>query len=308
MPTPFPVGPVNAYLVKTDPLILIDAGVKTDDAWEALNEGLAAAGYEPRDLGMILLTHGHLDHMGLTNRLVEASGAETYAHPHVVEQVRRFEESDETARAFWVDIMGEFGVPPEVIETVKAEQASYKTFGEELVIGHGVEDGQQVGPFKALHVPGHSASDTLYVSEEAGIAFTGDHLLQTMRPNPLIRRPKHGEPRPKSLIQYRRSLQRTLKLNVEVCYPGHGGPIHQHRDLIGRELARHDRKANDILGLMRDRDELTPYTLSRMLFPKLDVTKLYLGLSVAVGFLELLEERGQAVSAHREGVLYYSAR
>ena len=38
IPTPFYVGDVNVYLIKEDPLTLIDVGPKTDDAADVLRE------------------------------------------------------------------------------------------------------------------------------------------------------------------------------------------------------------------------------------------------------------------------------
>lgn len=40
LPTPFPVGDVNVYVIKGDLLTLVDVGPKTDEAWQALNEQL----------------------------------------------------------------------------------------------------------------------------------------------------------------------------------------------------------------------------------------------------------------------------
>ena len=46
IPTPFYIGDVNVYLVKEDPLTLIDCGPKTDDAETALREKLRRVGVE----------------------------------------------------------------------------------------------------------------------------------------------------------------------------------------------------------------------------------------------------------------------
>ncbi len=56
LPTPFPVGPVNVYLVKDDPLTLIDTGPKTREARDALFAGLRAAGVRALDIKRIVLT------------------------------------------------------------------------------------------------------------------------------------------------------------------------------------------------------------------------------------------------------------
>lgn len=65
VPTPFAVGDAHVYLLKGDTLSLVDAGVKTKAAWEALKTQLRQLGYAPNDIEQIILTHHHPDHIGL---------------------------------------------------------------------------------------------------------------------------------------------------------------------------------------------------------------------------------------------------
>ena len=39
IPTPFPVGPVNVYLIEGREPALIDTGPNTSEAWESLQQG-----------------------------------------------------------------------------------------------------------------------------------------------------------------------------------------------------------------------------------------------------------------------------
>src|SRR5574341_272078 len=80
LPTPFPVGPVNAYLLATDPLTLVDTGPKTAEAQAALEAGVAAAGYRLDDVRRVLLTHGHTDHCGSAAWVARRCHAEVYLH------------------------------------------------------------------------------------------------------------------------------------------------------------------------------------------------------------------------------------
>ncbi len=80
LPTPFPVGPVNAYLLRGDPLTLVDTGPKTVEAQTALERGVAAAGARLKDIRRILLTHGHTDHAGNAAWVAQRSGAPVHVH------------------------------------------------------------------------------------------------------------------------------------------------------------------------------------------------------------------------------------
>ena len=57
IPTPFPVGPINVYLVVDDPITLVDTGPKTDQAFAALREQLRELGFKTEDVKRVVLTH-----------------------------------------------------------------------------------------------------------------------------------------------------------------------------------------------------------------------------------------------------------
>jgi len=307
LPTPFAVGPVNAFLIRREPLTLVDTGPKDDRAYEALASILRGHGVEMSDLQAILLTHGHVDHIGLLSRIADASGASVYAHPYVASQCTKFEQDHEHARRFLSEILREFGAPPKMIQAALRESETVRTYASFAPVTHVVNDQDAMIGFTAYHVPGHSPSDTLFVDHGSGIAFTGDHILKGVNPNPLIRRPRPEQPRPKSLLEYRASLLRSRSLDLRVCYPGHGDPIRDHRAAIDRILQRQDRRTSQVRELLTHRD-LTPFELSAALFPKLDPGHTYFGLSVAVGHLEILEEDNEATAELRDGVLHYTSR
>ena len=52
-------------------------------------------------------------------------------------------------------------------------------------------------------------------------------------------------------------------------------------------------------------DGMTPYAMARALYPDMPLESLYLILSVAVGHMEVLEERGMLRSEYRAGVLHF---
>src|SRR5687768_4264863 len=82
IPTPFYVGDVNVYLIKEDPVTLIDVGPKTAQAETALRQKLAENGLQFSDIRRIVLTHAHEDHCGLAKQVRdEAKNAEILVHP-----------------------------------------------------------------------------------------------------------------------------------------------------------------------------------------------------------------------------------
>src|SRR2546422_11656965 len=79
IPVPIPNSPllyVFVYVFETDagPFI-VDSGWNTDDAYAALDGGLAQIGSSVAEVQGVLVTHIHPDHYGLAGRVREASGA-----------------------------------------------------------------------------------------------------------------------------------------------------------------------------------------------------------------------------------------
>ncbi len=304
LPTPFPVGPVNVFLVKGDPLVLIDAGANTDEAYARLEERLGEQGLAVRDIGIVLLTHGHIDHFGMVNRIVQASGAVSYAHPDVVAHLRAYDADSKVALEFFVGVMNRCGVPPDIVERICTLRATYESLVEPIDIDHALRDGDEVAGLCALHVPGHSPSDILFHDPVRRAAFAGDHVLKGVSPSPLIRRPRPGEQKVRTLLEYRQSLERTRALDIDVCYPGHGSPFGNHREIIDSLLQRQERFTGHVYALL-EAGPFTPHQLMGMLFPRVALDTLHFGLSSVLGHLEILDDRGMATADECEGILFF---
>ena len=116
LPTPFPVGPVHAYLVQGDPLTLIDTGPQTPAALAALQAGLAEHGVLLGDIQRVIITHAHADHYGLVGTIVAASGAEVWAHPLAQPLIEGWTSYLAPREQFWLDLLLAAGVPAALAE------------------------------------------------------------------------------------------------------------------------------------------------------------------------------------------------
>ena len=92
IPTPFRVGRVNTYLIEDDPLTLLDSGPNSGTALDELERALAAHGRRVEDLELIVISHQHIDHLGLVSILARRSGAEVAALDLLAPRVERWKE------------------------------------------------------------------------------------------------------------------------------------------------------------------------------------------------------------------------
>jgi len=307
LPTPFIVGPVNAYLIRGEPLILVDTGPATTAAYDALVAAVREYHLETSDLDAILVTHSHVDHVGNLARLVDESGAATYGHrtATVLPEVR--EARERHTSEFILGELKQFGAPRSVINATAAARESFRSMTSHVVLDHPLEHGGRALEFSVHHVPGHSASDTVFLDESRGIAFTGDHLLKRISPTPLLRATADGATRARSLIEYQDSLAYTRSLPIHRCYPGHGESFTDHAAVIDRWLNRLERRTSRVLEFLREKP-MTPMEICERLYPDLDQETIYIGLAVAIGHLDVLEDRELAACSDDNGVLRYEVR
>src|SRR5918912_4197175 len=93
IPTPFAVGRVNLYLIDDDPLTLVDSGPNSGSSLDELERQLGALGRRIEDLRLILITHQHIDHIGLVEILRSRSGAEVAAIDRLVPLVEGYRDA-----------------------------------------------------------------------------------------------------------------------------------------------------------------------------------------------------------------------
>ena len=141
----------NGYIVWRDgstTAVAIDPGNSVAPMLQLLrDEGL--------QVGAVLLTHAHLDHVEGVARLVRETSAPIYLHSadrflydHVAQQAQQF--------GMRVDPL------PEVSHTLD--------HGQTITIGD--------VSYRVLHAPGHSPGHVVFLVEEAECAFVGDVVFQ----------------------------------------------------------------------------------------------------------------------------------
>jgi glyoxylase-like metal-dependent hydrolase (beta-lactamase superfamily II) len=312
VPTPFAVGRVNCYLVDDDPLTLVDTGPNSATSLTVLEAALGEHGRRIEDLDRIVITHQHIDHIGLVAILADRSGAEVCALDRLAPWLARYSEAMEGDDAYAEAIMLRHGIPADICIALRAVTRSFRAWGAKATVTTPLADGATLSfagrAWRVLHRPGHSPSDTVFLDESSGELIGGDHLIKHISSNPLITRPlEGGEPaqRPKALVAYLASLRATRELDARVVLPGHGEPVDDHRALIDERFRMHERRARKLHRLIAERPR-TAHELAQELWGNVAVTQAYLTLSEVLGHLDLLLDDGRAVAQESDGLVRFA--
>jgi glyoxylase-like metal-dependent hydrolase (beta-lactamase superfamily II) len=305
IPTPFPVGPVNVYLLEGHPLTLVDAGPLTDEALEALRAGLRELGYGLRDIEQLVITHAHHDHFGQAQRIVEESGATLLSCRANRYPLEEFDTWWENRMDYVADLVIREGAPQESLHEIDAIR-SIGQYAAPVAKMTPLDDGDQVrmggSVWQALHTPGHALGHLCFYQCESRLLLSGDHLLRDITSNPVLETPRRGmRERPRSLPDYVQSLRRVRDLDVKRALPGHGAPVHDHRAHIDYILAHHAAREALILKMLQEGDR-TVYELGVALFGgELPGVELFLVMSEIIGHLDLLELEGKVRHMELDG-------
>ena len=312
LPTPFPVGPVNVWLLTGEPLTLVDAGPDTAEALVALEVGLAEHGVRLEDLELLLLTHQHSDHVGLAGTVAARSACTVAAQAPLAGYVRDTQASLRSEEAWESQLLRLHGTSDSrreaFLEVVRSRHA-YGGRGVDvdrvLVEGDIVEAGGS--SLEVVLRPGHSPTDTIFVGR-SGAAYVGDHLIAHISSNPLVHHPPDGvgdvRNRSSAVATYLDSLERTAADDLTLLLTGHGAEIDDHRPLIAERTALHGERAKQVANLLEG-GERTAASLSDELWPGIEVNQTYLTLCEVLGALDLLERDGRVAYEERDGTVVY---
>jgi glyoxylase-like metal-dependent hydrolase (beta-lactamase superfamily II) len=318
LPTPFAIGPVSCWVLRGEPLALVDPGPRSDRTREALERGLADLGLRVEDVELVVLTHQHHDHVGLAAEVRERSGARVAGSARLAAFLADYDGAMDRDDAYAVAMMVRHGLDADTRETLNQVSRGFRHYSGSVAVDEPLADGGElVAGGRAYRVherPGHSPTDTVFHDEATGLMIGGDHMLERISSNPIGHAPiddrdpaavAAGPDRPRPLVAYLDSLRATAQLEVGAILPGHGEAFTGHRELLAKREEMHERRCRRILRAVDGRR--TAADMTEVLWRQLPVTQAYLALSEVLGHLDLLardalvreQERDDVVVWHR---------
>lgn len=287
IPTPFPVGDVNAWYLPGRVPALIDPGPRTTDAWESLERHL-----RKHPVKFVLFTHHHVDHSGLAARLQRDFGVEVAAHRLEAEVLAHWgERAAERERDYEAGLI-RAGVPPGLLEKMRYGGRRFDTFAETVAADHRLEEGSPLvlgdEDFEVLHVPGHTSGSIVIRRKDRRISFSGDTLLAKITPNALSVRASERN----ALPDYLRTLARLRREELGEVLPGHGPRFSNPNEVINAGLRHAELRQQRITGLLAT-GPATAFEMAQKLFQRLPDNQQFLAVSETLGHLECLRAAGQ---------------
>ena len=304
VPVPFGVKYVNAYLIDSGVLGLIDPGPKTDKALSVLDSALKKLGVSLEDVERLIFTHRHVDHIGMANRIKMISDAETYIHESEKNAASNFyEEFDKTVESFLTPI-AEAGVPRHILERMPEYYGVIREVCEPVEIDKTLKDCDTLDfgemNLSVIHCPGHSIGSICLYENERKLLFTGDHVLKEITPNPFA----SGLSEHATLKRYLDSLKKVEKLPVETGLPGHGNLIYDFPSVVRNLYAHHEARKKLVAEILRAGPK-TPFEVSKEMFGNLPMSEILLGLAEAAGHLEELSSENRVESFKKGNLTYF---
>jgi hydroxyacylglutathione hydrolase len=194
----------NCYLIKIDAgYILIDTGFSPKRA--DLEKRLEYAGCKPENLNLIVLTHGHGDHIGNCAYLRARYSAHVAMHRGDSEMVERGDMDTHALNRMLLRMIALiFGL------------GKIERFKPDIYLEEG--DGLSEYGFdaKVLHIPGHS-NGSIGILTAGGDLFCGDLFVNVTKPV------KHSIVT--DAVAFNASVERLKSLIIKNVYPGHGKPF-----------------------------------------------------------------------------------
>ncbi len=321
IPLPLPgdgLRAVNVYALRTPTgVTLIDGGWALPESQGRLE---AALGQLDLDLGSIerfLVTHAHRDHYELASKLGQLLGSRVELgigeRPSIESIVSRAGKHDDSPLNARLRAAG----AAEIVTEIEAARASNGDDRSELLWhlpDRWLEDRDVLvlenRQLEVLATPGHTRGHVVFVDHDAGLLFSGDHLLPHITPSIGFETIPSGS----ALTDYLASLALVRGLPDLKMLPAHGPArssthgridelVEHHESRLQRMLASVERGASTAFEVACD----VPWTRREVAFSTLDVFNRMLAVNETMAHLEDLDRREHvAATIDADGISRYA--
>lgn len=306
---------INTYLIKTsDGFLSIDSGWDSPPSLQSVEEQLKEIGASITDIKQVIITHCHIDHMGLIVRYKRYHNARIYIHENEIEMIKvRFTGGDNyipmTDKFLRIHGMPETELPPPEVQLPVPPDLAAVTPDILLHGGEIIPAGEY--NLRVINTPGHTPGHIALYEPDKKFLFSGDTLLPSISTNAAI----HVQHIKFPMQKYLESLMTLKKLDVSMVLPGHEHIFTGHRERIEELVSNHESKSAHVLDSLSDGVPRTAYEVSRILavsprtgidhWPKLAGWDRRFAVLQAIAHLESLRFTQKVKLTVQAGIHYY---
>ncbi|HBE80948.1 MAG TPA: hypothetical protein DDW65_24640 [Firmicutes bacterium] len=194
----------NCYLIADkEGAYLIDTGMPGNA--DRIIQEIRSIGHKPEEIRDILLTHPDIDHAGSAAALQFITKAKIAIHENDAPSLTGEREGKK--------VKGFLGL----IFRLMLNNIKFESLRPDLIL----KDGETVGPFKVVHVPGHTQGSICFYDAAKSVLLVGDALRTDKKGLPCLSPDIMND---NSLLA-KESLQKLAGLDFQIMLPGHGKPI-----------------------------------------------------------------------------------
>lgn len=309
LPTVFEMGTVNSYLFIDPVPTLIDCGEKSDASWKALIESLSAEGLKITDIERVIITHAHVDHMGMAARVADASGAKVWVSELVEDWAINLSTMQQARWKIITELLTEitnqkdsplhqgfakfFNNYTEYWDPIPAESVEVFKLGSSLSLG--------TTEWEVIHAPGHCINQTCFYDHESKDLIAADMLLKIASTPVVDAQIDDPSKRTVGLAEMIVTMNKFNSLELSTVYPGHYQPIIDGNEILQRQLTRIDQRIEQTKGLISEGPKNFFEILDHMYRGRVSGP----AIPMMIGYLDVLIANGMIKTRQsKDGLMY----
>jgi glyoxylase-like metal-dependent hydrolase (beta-lactamase superfamily II) len=310
------------YLLKIDGSnVLIDAGLHFKDWKRKFFSGLKKFNLTVKDIDYCIVTHDHIDHIGLIKTLKRRNPNMRILMHKITHDlikwgtdVKNNSEVEMVAREL-AERMIKFGISTEKGERIVQFFSNWHKLIQYCKPDRILNDNNEISfisnKLKIIWTPGHAPGHICIFDTNNKYLFSGDHILSRITPhigsfmlNPSL---KNEYDLTNILEYYLDSLDKIDGLNPKIIFPAHQEVIYNPHERISEIKKHHDNRLFEISNIIKN-NPLTPNRISQLHFGEnLSEINTFLAISEVISHLIYLERQDKIKRVEKDGkILFFS--